>query len=151
FPVVMSLHSEAKFLSFANSSSAKDLSQRGPITPDHILRTKRVPLLGRDVAGYAAAYREYFDRHAASATETKTMLDPAPRVILDQDLGMCCVGRTAKEAAIVHDLYSHTIDVIHRSEALGGYRALSERELFDFEYWDLEQAKLRRPGVPPVF
>ena len=55
---------------------------------------------------------------------------------------MCC-GRSAKEAAIVHDLYSHTIDAIQWSEALGGYRALSERELFDFEYWDLEQAKLR--------
>src|SRR3984893_9713226 len=64
---------------------------------------------------------------------------------------MCCVGRSAKEAGIVRDLYSHTIDVIQRAEALGGYRALSEEELFEFEYWDLEQAKLRRAGPPPLF
>src|ERR1700730_9534564 len=64
---------------------------------------------------------------------------------------MCCVGRSAKEAGIVRDLYSHTIDVIQRAEALGGYRALSEQELFEFEYWDLEQATLRRAAKPPVF
>jgi len=79
------------------------------------------------------------------------MLDPGPRVILDREFGMCCTGRSAKAAGIVHDLYSHTIDVIRRAEALGGYRALSERELFEFEYWELEQAKLRSPGARPVF
>ena len=79
------------------------------------------------------------------------MLDPAPRVILDNEFGLCCVGRSAKEAGIAHDLYSHTIDVISRAEALGGYRALSEQELFEFEYWDFEQAKLRRAGKPPIF
>jgi len=57
----------------------------------------------------------------------------------------------ARDAAIVEDLYDHTIDVILRAEALGGWRAVSERDLFDIEYWDLEQAKLRKPGSPPVF
>jgi NAD(P)-dependent dehydrogenase (short-subunit alcohol dehydrogenase family) len=108
-------------------------------------------LLGRDVAEYAAAYREYFARNAPRAKETKTMLDPAPRVILDPELGLGTAGRSAREAAIARDLYSHTINVISRAEALGGYRALSEEELFEFEYWDLEQAKLRRAGVPPMF
>jgi len=79
------------------------------------------------------------------------MLDPAPRVILDPEFGLGTVGRSAKEAAIARDLYSHTIDVIMRAEALGGYRALSEEELFRFEYWDLEQAKLRRAGATPMF
>ncbi len=149
--VVMSTYSDPKFLAFARSSNVSDVSQRGPATPDHILRTKRLPMLGRNVQAYAGAYREYFSRHVASAKEAKTMLDPAPRVILDDEFGMCCVGRSAKEAGIARDLYSHTIDVISRAEALGGYRALSERELFEFEYWDLEQAKLRRAGRPPVF
>lgn len=149
--VVMSTHSDPKFLAFARSSNVSDVSQKGPATPDHILRTKRLPMLGRNVQAYAGAYREYFSRHAASAKEPKTMLDPAPRVILDDEFGLCCVGRSAKEAGITRDLYSHTIDVISRAEALGGYRALSERELFQFEYWELEQAKVRRAGLPPVF
>jgi rhamnose utilization protein RhaD (predicted bifunctional aldolase and dehydrogenase)/NAD(P)-dependent dehydrogenase (short-subunit alcohol dehydrogenase family) len=150
-PVVMSTHFDSKSLAFARAENVRDISQRGPATPDHILRTKRLPMLGRDVAAYAQTYREYFERNVSGAKEAKTMLDPAPRVILDRQLGMCCVGRSAKETGIVRDLYSHTIDVIRRAEALGGYRALSEQELFEFEYWDLEQAKLRRAGAPPIF
>ena len=151
FPVVMSTSTDSKSLAFARAENVREISQRGPATPDHILRTKRLPMLGRDVAAYAQTYREYFARNAASAKEAKTMLDAAPRVVLDSQLGVCCVGRSAKEAGIVRDLYSHTIDVIRRAEALGGYRALSEEELFEFEYWDLEQAKLRRAGTPPIF
>ena len=151
FPVIVSTDSNPKSLAFARANNVRDVSQQGPATPDHILRTKRLPMLGRDVRAYAEAYREYFSRNAPGAKESKTMLDPAPRVILDDELGMCCVGRSAKEAAIARDLYSHTIEVISRAEALGGYRALSERELFEFEYWDLEQAKLRRAGQPPIF
>lgn len=151
FPVIVSTSSDPKALAFARSRKVGEISQRGPATPDHILRTKRLPLLGRDAAAYAQGYREYFERHAPQAKESKAMLDPAPRVILDPELGMCTVGRSAKEAGIARDLYSHTIDVMARAEALGGYRVLSEEELFEFEYWDLEQAKLRRAGNPAVF
>jgi len=151
FPVVLAIHSGPKFLDFARSKDIAALSQQGPATPDHVIRTKRVPMLGRDVGAYAAAYREYFNRHAPSARESKAMLDAAPRVILDPEFGMACIARTAKDARIVHDIYSHTIDVILRAQALGGYRALPERDIFDVEYWDLEQAKLKKAGTPPVF
>ncbi len=151
FPVVLAAHSDPKYLAFARRADVARISQQGPATPDHVIRTKRVPMLGRDVAAYAAAYREYFDRHAPSAKEPKTPLDPAPRVILDPAFGMGCVGRTAKDARIVRDIYDHTIDVILRATALGGYRALPERDIFDVEYWDLEQAKLKKAGAPPVF
>ncbi|HEY7744305.1 MAG TPA: bifunctional aldolase/short-chain dehydrogenase [Burkholderiales bacterium] len=150
-PVILSVHSDSKYLAFARRSDAARLTQQGPATPDHVIRTKRVPMLGRDVKAYAAAYREYFDRHASAAKEPKTPLDPAPRVVLDPAFGMGCVGRTAKDARIVRDIYDHTIDVILRAAALGGYRALPERAIFDVEYWDLEQAKLKKAGAPPAF
>lgn len=151
FPVILSTDSNPKSFAFARANNVREISQRGPATPDHILRTKRLPMLGRDVAEYADAYREYFARNAPHAKETKTMLDPAPRVVLDPEFGLVTVGRSARETAIARDLYSHTMDVIARAEALGGYCALSEKELFEFEYWDLEQAKLRRAGAPPGF
>jgi rhamnose utilization protein RhaD (predicted bifunctional aldolase and dehydrogenase)/NAD(P)-dependent dehydrogenase (short-subunit alcohol dehydrogenase family) len=151
FPVVVSTSSDPKALGFSGVRNLREISQRGPATPDHVLRTKRLPMLGRDVEQYAGDYREYFARNAPQAKEPKTMLDPAPRVALDPAFGLATVGRTAKEAAIARDLYSHTIDVITRAERLGGYRALSEEELFEFEYWDLEQAKLRRAGKPQTF
>ncbi len=151
FPVVLATHAAPQYLEFARRRDVARLSQQGPATPDHVIRTKRVPMLGRDVGAYAAAYLEYFNRHAPSAKAPKTMLDPAPRVILDPEFGLGCVGRTAQDARIVHDLYAHTIDLILRATALGGYQALPERDIFDVEYWDLEQAKLKKAGTPPVF
>ena len=151
FPVVMAVHPDPSYLAFARRGDAARLAQQGPATPDHAIRTKRVPMLGRDVEGYAAAYRAYFERNASAAKEPRTPLDPAPRVILDPAFGLACVGRSARDARIVRDIYDHTIGVILRATALGAYRALPERDIFDVEYWDLEQAKLKRAGAPPVF
>jgi NAD(P)-dependent dehydrogenase (short-subunit alcohol dehydrogenase family) len=71
--------------------------------------------------------------------------------VLDPELGMLSVGRRAQDADIAADIYAHTIAIIERAEVLGGYRALSPNELFDIEYWELEQAKLRRTGAPAEF
>jgi rhamnose utilization protein RhaD (predicted bifunctional aldolase and dehydrogenase)/NAD(P)-dependent dehydrogenase (short-subunit alcohol dehydrogenase family) len=150
-PMVLAIRRDARSLSFARREDLARISQQGPATPDHVIRTKRLPLVGRDVAAYARAYREYFDHHNAGAAASKTMLDPAPRVILDPELGLITAGRTVKDAAIAAEIYEHTLDVIERAERLGGWRALSARELFDMEYWDLEQAKLATAGKPPVF
>ena len=150
-PMIMTTYDAPKFAAFAGRSDIADLSQQGPATPDHVIRTKRLPMLGRDVEGFARSYKAYFERNARLAKEPKTMLDPAPRMLLDPELGFCALGRTVKDARIVHDLYAHTIDVVLRSTALGGYRALPEKDIFDVEYWDLEQAKLRKAGKPPVF
>lgn len=150
-PLIVSWPDDAKSRAFAAHAEVARISQQGPATPDHVIRTKRVPLLGRDVAAYVQGYRAYFDAHVPQARAPKTMLDPTPRVILDEAWGMAAIGHGAKDAAIVRDIYDHTIDVILRAEALGGYRALAAQDLFDMEYWDLEQAKLRKLGKPPVF
>ena len=149
-PLVMRCHHDARSLAFAHRPDVAKIAQ-GPATPDHVIRTKRVPMIGRDVAAYARGYREYFDEQAQRAKEKKTMLDPAPRVVLDPEFGLCALGRTARDAVIVGELYGHTMDVIERATLLGGFRALPEKDLFDVEYWDLEQAKLRKSGKPPVF
>jgi rhamnose utilization protein RhaD (predicted bifunctional aldolase and dehydrogenase)/NAD(P)-dependent dehydrogenase (short-subunit alcohol dehydrogenase family) len=151
FPVILKVNASEKFRGFAQRPDVEKLSQQGPATPDHVIRTKPFPMLGRDVPGYAGKYREYFERFSAKAKEKKTMLDAAPRMALDPVLGFVAAGRTAKDAAIVEELYDHTIDVILRAESLGGWRALDQQHTFDIEYWDLEQAKLRKAGSPPAF
>ena len=126
------------------------LAARGPLTPDHVIRTKPVPLIGRDVSAFAESYSAYFAEHAPHARTPPTMLDPAPRVILDDELGMITAGSSAHEAQVVADIYHHTIPVLERAEDhLGGYVALPPERLFEIEYWELEQAKLRRAGAPP--
>ncbi len=151
FPMILSVRRDARSLAFARHEDVARISQQGPATPDHVIRTKRVPLLGRDVEAYVRAYRAYFDEHAPAAAQPKTMLDAAPRVVLDPELGLATAGRTAQDAAIGAEIYEHTMDIIERAERLGGWRALSSRELFDMEHWDLEQAKLAKAGKPAVF
>ncbi len=151
FPVLLQTHQDARSLAFARRDDLAVLSQQGPATPDHVIRTKRVPLLGRDVQAYAADYANYFAEHAARAREPKTMLDPAPRVVLDPEFGLCTVGRSAREAAIVADIYQHSIDIMQRAALLGGYQALPPADIFAVEYWDLEQAKLRAAGKTPQY
>jgi len=79
------------------------------------------------------------------------MLDAAPRVILDQDFGLCAVGKNMSEIGIIADLYEHTMQCILRAENLGGWQALPASDIFDLEYWDLEQAKLKKSGNAPEF
>ena len=148
-PVVIASHRDDEVMAFLGRSDLATMTQRGPVTPDHVLRTKPWPLLGRDVGAYSAAYRRYFEAHRHRATSHLQALDPAPRVVLDAELGLCCVGRTPKEAAIVEDLYRHTMKVITDAVDLGGYEPVQLPDLFDVEYWDLEQAKLRSRGAPP--
>jgi rhamnose utilization protein RhaD (predicted bifunctional aldolase and dehydrogenase)/NAD(P)-dependent dehydrogenase (short-subunit alcohol dehydrogenase family) len=150
-PLIVTSRRDPRTLRFVRRTDLAELALQGPATPDHVLRTRRLPLLGRHVAAYAADYRRYFEEHAPMAREPKTMLDPAPRIVLDGELGLLAAGRSASEAAIAAELYEHTMDVIERADRLGGYRALSAEQLFEFEYWDLEQAKLRRAGEPPPF
>ncbi len=150
-PMLMKLNDSAKFLGFARHPRAPVISQQGPATPDHVIRTKPWPMFGLDVTAFDAKYRDYFARLSPEAKETKTMLDTAPRMVLDPDLGFAAIGRSAKDVAVVEELYDHTIDVILRAEALGAWRALDERHMFDIEYWTLEQAKLKKGGSQPLF
>lgn len=150
-PMLLAANRTAQALAFVRHPDLSRIARYGPATPDHVLRTKRLPLIGRDVAAYAEAYRHYFEEMSKRAREAKTMLDPAPRVILDPELGLCAAGRSARDCAIVRDLYEHTIDIILAGESLGGYRALPAQDIFDVEYWDLEQAKLKKSGKPAPF
>ncbi len=157
FPMLLRSNTGNSTLAYARHPQVTSISQRGPATPDHVIRTKRVPMFGRDVGAYTQAYKDYFEKNSRSAQSSQankpplTMLDPAPRVIVDPKFGLVTAGRSARDAKIAEDIYLHTIDIIMRSEALGGYQALSEADLFNMEYWDLEQAKLKKAGAPKAF
>jgi len=150
-PAIVCVHRDARSLGFARRADLAALSQQGPATPDHVIRTKRVPMLGRDLAAYRSAYEAYFKECSRGAEPAPRMLDTAPRVVLDPEWGLLCVGASAADAAVTSDLYRQTIDVILRANALGGWKALPARDIFEVEYWDLEQAKLRRAGHAPAF
>lgn len=151
FPTILSTHRDSQIMQFIRRPDLDSIATQGPLTPDHVIRTKRIPVVGDDVAAFADNYQSYFQENAHLSASPLTMLDPAPRVVLSDALGMVTIGRMATEAHIAEDLYRHTMKVITQAEALGGYRALPAADIFEVEYWDLEQAKLRSAGKPLPF
>ena len=142
----------AEAAAFACLDDIESIATRGPLTPDHIIRTKQKPLIIEDditcIDDYAAAYREYFDRHS---NRQQVCLDPAPRWAVWKQCGLVAFGKTLKEARIIEDISLHTINAIRLAENMGGWQALAEKDLFDMEYWELEQAKLKSGNTDPEF
>lgn len=142
FPQIARLLSQPGQVAYASIGAA---GARGPLTPDHSIRTKRVPaVIGEDipasVQSYADDYTAYFQRNAKG----ETMLDPAPRFALWQGHGIVAFGDTVKDANIVADIAEHTAATVTLGEAVGGWEPLPEKDIFEIEYWELEQAKLRK-------
>jgi NAD(P)-dependent dehydrogenase (short-subunit alcohol dehydrogenase family) len=100
------------------------------------------------VEGYVRDYKAYFAR---LATGGLSCLDPAPRWAVWPGQGIVALGSSARDAGIVADITRHTVRAIQWAEKLGGWRALPERDLFEVEYWELEQAKLKAGGSRPPF
>ena len=131
---------------FSNRSDVKTIATRGPLTPDHVIRTKPIPvILGadpeQDILDYTQHYHEYFKRHTDGQL---TCLNPMPCWAIWPGFGVLSFGRSVKEVNIVSDIKDHTIQAIQTAELLGGWKALPESKIFEMEYWELEQAKLRK-------
>ena len=136
---------------FAGLSNVESIATRGPITSDHLIHTKPFPvILGKnikqEITDYSLSYKVYFDRNTDGHL---TCLDPAPGWGIWPQYGTIAFGRSVKETIIVSDIVHHTIRAIQWGEAIGGWKALSEEQMFDMEYWELQQAKLRKSGIPP--
>ncbi|CAN5842435.1 bifunctional aldolase/short-chain dehydrogenase [soil metagenome] len=143
-------------VAFANLPNVTDIATRGLLTPDHVLRTKRIPMVITEeveqaVANYSEVYRAYFERNQNIYANTKlTVLDPAPRWAVWPGHGTVAFGRTLGEAGIINEINQHTRQAIEQAEGLGGWRVLSESEIFEVEYWELEQAKARATSAAPI-
>jgi rhamnose utilization protein RhaD (predicted bifunctional aldolase and dehydrogenase)/NAD(P)-dependent dehydrogenase (short-subunit alcohol dehydrogenase family) len=143
-------------MSFVNGAEVKRYATAGVVTPDHTIRTKNWPLVvdaprpgvefAAGVAQAAAAfmenYRQYFERHNARVGGIKQMLDPQPRVVLVPGLGLFGLGRSKKDARIAADLAEAAVEAITAAEASGRFESIPEADMFEMEYWSLEQAKL---------
>jgi rhamnose utilization protein RhaD (predicted bifunctional aldolase and dehydrogenase)/NAD(P)-dependent dehydrogenase (short-subunit alcohol dehydrogenase family) len=161
---VLDLRQNDAIRSFVDHPELVSRSGRGPVTPDHVIRTKQLPLvldpeqasegwaapIESALARYRDAYRSYFSRQVETKRVQRTMLDPDPRVVLVPGLGLIGIGGDAKAARVAADLYEHTVSVIESAERVGTYQALPEGDIFDMEYWSLEQAKLGKKAPKPL-
>lgn len=136
----------------AAKEDVEAIGLRGTVTPDHVIRIKPWPLvieanadeaaINGALADYADRYRAYFARNAARSNEPKHILDVYPRLVLVRGQGIYALGANAKAAKIGGDLCEQATRAINAAEAYGRFTPIGESDLFDMEYWSLEQAKL---------
>ncbi len=145
---------------FINGKNVKTYSAKGTATPDHVIRVKPFPLVispkknstlkeFKSVAkkafdNYRKKYVNYFNLNKNKVKGKKIMLDTSPRVVLVQNLGMFSVGKDLKSAKIAGDLTETNAKVISSVEETSTYKFIPEKDLFDVEYWSLEQAKIKK-------
>jgi len=138
-------------LHFANLKNVKSLATRGPLTPDHVIRTKPTPVVFNtdpvaDIDNYVDEYTDYFNSHVKD--QDLVCLNPAPCWAVWPQYGLISFGRSDNEARIISDIKNHTIRAIQIAEKLGGWQALPKEDIFALEYWELEQAKLKSKKIP---
>jgi rhamnose utilization protein RhaD (predicted bifunctional aldolase and dehydrogenase)/NAD(P)-dependent dehydrogenase (short-subunit alcohol dehydrogenase family) len=164
--LVLDFRATPDILNFVNGAEVARYSQAGVVTPDHTIRTKNWPLLLRApedgrldsfkrsaqkaVLGFVERYKDYFTRNNTRVGSIKRMLDPLPRVALLSGLGLFGLGRTKKDAKIAADIAEAAIATITDAEAIGRFESISEADMFDMEYWSLEQAKLGTAEEKPL-
>ena len=133
-------------LHYASQENLRTAVTRGVLTPEHIIRTKRIPLVVEDedveeaLKHFKVDYETYFNAYKSD----EIMLDPNPKYAVIKDFGVVSFGKTQKEADVINDVVTHTMLAVLRADKLGGYQSISVADSFDMEYWELEQAKLKK-------
>ncbi|MEA2996689.1 MAG: hypothetical protein QOG74_2238, partial [Alphaproteobacteria bacterium] len=156
--LILEFRSNDAIRNFVNGADVARYACAGVVTPDHTIRTKNWPLVvappqggepdefkrqaAAAVAQFIAHYKAYFARNNTRVGGAKQMLDPLPRVALVPGLGLFGLGRAKKDARIAADLAEAAITTITDAEAIGRFESIGEADMFDVEYWSLEQAKL---------
>lgn len=161
-PVLDIVDSDA-VLSFLERPDIDKLAHAGVATPDHVIRTKAHPMLlpaaavksGRTalaaaVQAYSAEYKRYFDEFARDAATKKVMLSPLPKLIWAEGIGLIGAGASLKEAQVITDLAEQNSRVMADGADNGGFVPATPTDLFDMEYWSLEQAKLGKSKPPAM-
>jgi len=145
YEVVTKLDQSALAKTYASQDDLATFATRGVLTPEHIIRTKRIPLVLEDenieaaIESYMYDYKKYFQTFATE----EICLNPAPNYAVVKNVGVVLFGKNEKEANVLNDVIEHTMMAVLRADKLGGYESISLSDSFDMEYWELEQAKLK--------
>lgn len=149
-------------LEFLQGGELKRLAALGTSCPDHFLRTKVSPMVIdtnpdaplEDVVAranelhleYRKNYAAYYNRYATK--ESPAIRGADPLIILVPGIGMFSFGKDKQTARVASEFYINAINVMRGAESISTYSPIPESEKFRIEYWDLEEAKLRRAPKP---
>ncbi len=147
-PLLARLNNSKEAVGFSNWDRVEAVTSRGTITPDHVIHIKPKPMMmtsdiDASVESFVKDYHSYFARNQKPGLKE---LDACPKWAVWPGVGCVNIGTSAKSVRIVDDITTHTRRAMQWGEALGGWKPVSEADLFDVEYWELEQAKLKIIG-----
>lgn len=147
-PVLCRLNSSEESVGFSLWEKAREVSGRGTVTPDHVIHIKPRPMFvgmnfAADCEDFKKSYDAYFERNKTAGLKE---LDTCPRWAVWPGAGCLSISTTPKGLRVVDDIVSHTRRCLQWGEAIGGWKPVSEKDLFEVEYWELEQAKLKVGG-----
>jgi len=145
YPMLAQWKRDEVSVGYSTISDIENIATRGPVTPDHTLHTKRIAAIfdSQPIAGvesFAENYLSYFEKNNPGGL---SCLDAAPRYAVWKNKGCVVLAANAKKATVISDILDHTMKAVQWGESLGGWKALSEKDIFDLEYWELEQAKVK--------
>ena len=150
-------------LEFVNSQNLKKVAAVGTSCPDHFLRTKRLPMvlpslseliknqnkinkiIEENLTKYKNAYTKYYLKNKSKGSPN--LRDPYPVIILIPEYGMMSFAKNKSTARVSSEFFCNAMNVMKGAEGISKYTGLTEKEAFRIEYWDLEEAKLKR--MPP--
>jgi rhamnose utilization protein RhaD (predicted bifunctional aldolase and dehydrogenase) len=145
YDVFLKINQSPLALHYASKRNISHIARRGVLTPEHIIRTKKNPVIITDadiqksLDTFEDEYLEYYNQF----TSNEIMLNPTPNWAVIKNYGTVSFGKNEKEASIIEDINNHTMQAVLRADMLGGYKSISLSDSFDMEYWELEQAKLK--------
>ena len=147
FDVTLHINQSPLALHYASQNKLREKVTQGLLTPEHIIRTKRNPLvleenqnIQEELQNYIIEYKKYFE----SFKTDEICLNSAPNYAVIQNVGVVTFGKNEKEASIINDIVSHTLEAVLKAANLGAYKAISLKDCFEMEYWELEQIKLKK-------
>ncbi|MGB5867279.1 MAG: class II aldolase/adducin family protein [Arcobacteraceae bacterium] len=146
YNVFVKINQSPLALHYASQKDISTIATRGVLTPEHIIRTKRNPMIiengniQESLDHFEEEYLEYYNQF----TSNEIMLNPSPNWAVVKDFGTISFGKDEKEASVIEDINNHTMRAVLRADLLGGYESISLSDSFDMEYWELEQAKLKK-------
>lgn len=146
YEVFIKINQSPLALHYASARNMKEIATRGVLTPEHIIRTKRNPMIieNSDIQKAIDSFEEEYLEYYNQFTSNEIMINSTPNWAVVKNYGTVSFGKNEKEASIIEDINNHTMTAVLRADMLGGYKSISLADSFDMEYWELEQAKLKK-------
>ena len=152
---ILKFHNNNDDQVIASTQNLNNLINKGPVTPDHVIRIKSKILfisknkfqkIDEEIKKYCQSYKKYYLRNK-TFVHNCTITDPLPRIIILEGIGILSLGKKLKDQKISYDIFRSMASSVFDAERIGKFKSIIEKDIFKMEYWPLERAKLDNAKV----